>query len=273
MQTVSFIHSAPELASYRYRAAMPAKEIGAEINDYSRDILVFSKPQVDELNKAEMLVKQLKTIVLDICDDHFGHQYIGPIYRDFLKIASAVSCPTKKMAERIREFTNLPIVVIPDPYEMDEVEPHAEGDKLIWFGHQVNLKAIEPHLNLPNLTIVTGCNAESSPYVPYSKERLDKEMRLANIALFPTMKGHEYKSPNRVINSLRMGLFPVCHKHPSYVEFKRFLWASDVRTGLRWAKEFRSDLNGLVKEGQDYIRDRYSPKAAGDQWRDFLCYV
>jgi hypothetical protein len=161
------------------------------------------------------------------------------------------------------------VAVIPDPYEMEELEPHAFGDQLLWFGHNAGISALNPHRNLQNLTIVTGPKIEPG-MVQYSAEALKAEMTTANIAIFPTIRGHEYKSPNRVINALRMGLFPVCDRHPSYKEFRRFVWQSDIRTGLRWAKEFRQELNGLVRQGQDYIRDRYSPQTIGAQWKQLL---
>ena len=261
MRSVTFIHAMPSLASYRYRAAMPAKEIGAMVNDVEAEIIVVSKPW--DYAKIVPLKEEGKTIVVDFCDDHFNHPEHGQMYHDFAKLADYCVCPTEEMRKRIPSDK---VAIIPDPYEMEELEPHAFGDKLLWFGHPVNLKALEPYRNLPNLTVVSL----GPGVVQYSHETLVEEMKKANIAIFPVKPWDGYKSPNRVVNSLRMGLFPVCHHHLSYVEFKRFLWQSDIPTGLKWAAEFRHDLNDLVKAGQDYIRDRYSPKTIGAKWKDLL---
>jgi hypothetical protein len=264
MRTVSFIHSFGEsAASYRYRARIPAEQIGAKINDFTADVLVFSKPQINDIEAARRAKKLGQMVVVDYCDDHFYHKTLGPIYREMADIADWAVVPTREMRKRVPSAS-----VIPDPYEYPEVSPHADGDRFLWFGHQVNLPAIVPYKNLPNLTIVTGPGYLNT--VEYSYEALKVEMIGANIALFPKIKGDDYKSPNRVVNALRMGLFPICDRHPAYLEFRRFLWASDVPTGLRWAKEFRHELNEHVKGGQDYIRDRFSPEAIGNQWRNLL---
>lgn len=264
MRTVSFIHGwADSSASYRYRAKMPAEQIGASINDLTADVLVFSKPQASDIQAAREGRSLGQKIVVDYCDDHFDHKTLGPVYLAMADLADYAVVPTEEMRKRVPGAC-----VIPDPYEYPEASPHADGDNLIWFGHQVNLPAIVPHKNLPNLTIVTGPGYLNT--VEYSYESLKAELLKANIALFPKIKGDDYKSPNRVINALRMGVFPICDRHPAYVEFKRFLWASDVPTGLRWAKEFRSELNGLVEQGQDYIRHKYSPETVGALWADLL---
>ena len=93
-------------------------------------------------------------------------------------------------------------------------------------------------------------------------------MLLNNIALFPISKLH--KSPNRLVNTLRMGLFPVCDRHPAYEEFKDFCYVGDVFNGRKWANHFNVDLNAFVKKGQDYIRDRYSPETIGEKWANLL---
>ncbi len=267
MQSVSFIHEfGPEFASFRYRAMMPAQQVGATINNASADVLVFSKPSQSALNMAQEAKLEGKKIIADFCDDYFNDSQKGAGYRYLAELADLCVCPTAEMRERIPARK---IAVIPDPYEMDEVQPHAEGEKLLWFGHNAGLKALEPYKDLPRLAIVTG-PAIMKGMIEYSPEALRKTMAESNIALFPTLKGHEYKSPNRVINALRMGLFPICDKHPSYVEFKKFVWQSEVRTGLRWAAEFSHELNDLVKAGQDYIRERYSPQTIGGMWKDLL---
>jgi len=123
----------------------------------------------------------------------------------------------------------------------------------------------EKTVALPNLRIITGPKTIEGT-TPYSPENLLRGFREAHKVLLPTRAGVEYKSPNRLLESLRMGLFPICGDLPAYKEFKRFIWTGEIWTGLRWTKHFRSDLNDLAYEGQDYIRDRYSPERIAKLW-------
>lgn len=263
MRSVAFLHpGTPEMASFRYRTLIPAQQLKAKVNIPDADIIVIGKPVHLEL------IRQLKSegrkIVADFCDDHFGHPGLGPLYRDTAALADYCVAPTAAMRDRIPSGD---IAVIPDPYEMEEAAPHAEGENLLWFGHNAGLSAVK--YKYPNLTVVTGPNIGEG-MIRWSPETLKEEMLKANIAIFPTVRGHEYKSPNRLINALRMGLFPVCDRHPSYEEFKSFVWMTEVPTGIKWAREFKSELNDFVRRGQDYIRGRYSPEAIGVQWKELL---
>ncbi len=45
MPEISFCHYGnPNMASYRYRAMIPARALGAAINDPSADVIIFAKP-------------------------------------------------------------------------------------------------------------------------------------------------------------------------------------------------------------------------------------
>jgi hypothetical protein len=267
MRSVSFIaDQAMWMASYRYRTLIPAHQLCADINNHNAGIIVWGKPGLGDAEHVQRLKANGQTVIADFCDNHFDHPQLGPAYRRIAEIADICTAPTTTMAALIPVAVGKK-AVIPDPYEMPEESPHADGDKILWFGHNAGLKAL--YYQPPNLTVVTGPQVKEG-WVPYSLESLREEMRKANIAIFPTIKGHEYKSPNRLVNALRMGLFPVCDRHPSYEEFKDFIYMSEVPTGIKWAREFKHELNVFVKQGQDYIRDRFSPEAIGMQWKELL---
>ena len=219
-----FIHKlGPDSASYRYRAQIPANHLGCSINQGEAEIVVFSKPLKQDYPILEQARKNC-AIIVDFCDDHFHHPELGEVYGRFMEEANAFVCPTQAMQEIILMtpgYGGQPIHIIEDPYEFEEREPHADGDKYLWFGHQVNLRDAERIKHFPNLTIVTG-PGEIEGAVRYSGQALRQAMVDNNIALFP--KSASYKSPNRLLNSLRMGLFPVCDRHPSYMEFREFCW-------------------------------------------------
>lgn len=266
---ISFVNSNTEqMASFRYRTLIPAQQLGAKINDPEADTLIFGKPNhVGTVKQAKALGKR---VIVDFCDDHFDHPSLGEIYRRVLDHADLVTCPTAIMQERINEIRHCEIAIVPDPYEMPELEPHAEGEQLLWFGHNSGFNQVLNKLTyLKNLTVVTGPKIGEG-MIQWTPENLEREMRKANISVFPTTKDQHYKSPNRLVNAIRMGLFPVCDHHPSYKEFNKFIYMGEVPTGVKWAREFVHELNDMVRIGQDYIRDRFSPEAIGKKWDEAI---
>lgn len=274
---VVFVHRlGPQMASFRYRTQAPVEQLkklgwNAEVNNGEADIVVFSKPLPEDVESAKKLKAEGAKIVVDICDDHFADQE-SSTYRELVKVADGIVCGSTVMRGRIFDYVQRDSVAITDPYEFPESEPHADGDYYLWFGHQ---------RNFPELAAVTGimgnrklrvvCGPKPAPQViPWSPENLAKAFAVSNIVVLPTQRGAEYKSPNRLINTIRAGCFPVCMTHPAYLDFKHLVWVGHFPTGLRWAEAFRGDLNGLVKEAQDYIRERYSPETIGAQWAAYL---
>lgn len=253
------------MASYRYRVEVPAKHIGAQINEGFAEIAVFSKPYPEDVELAKQAKEAGAKIVADICDPHFNLSH----YREIVELSDVRVVPTEYMRNYLPDAH-----VIPDPYEFEELRAHADGDRVLWFGHRVNLKDVQKWAKMPNLRIVSGPFEETPEGITeYSPENLRKALSEDNIAFFPTSEGSEYKSPNRLLNALRMGLFPICHRHPSYTEFRDFCWVGDIREGFTWAKHNRNDLNDLVREGQRYIRDKFSPETVGEKWKDLLSSI
>lgn len=281
-KNIVFIHrGGPEMASYRYRALVPATHL-SRINGYScainggaADILVFSKPMIDDVDMLKAAKKEGCKIVVDFCDDHFDK---NAHYKFIAKEADLVVCPTPVMADRILEHTGrLADHVIPDAYEHEEKEPHAEGFNLLWYGHKSNLQDIKmwvPHIRDPwKLSIATGPNYPEADKNKWGVEAIAEELSKANSVFIPTRKGAEYKSNNRVLNAVRGGCFVIAANHPSHAEFRKWLWVGEPQTGLNWAKAFQKDLNGLVKEAQNYIREKYSAKTIGKLWEEVVACV
>lgn len=253
------------MASYRYRTEVPAKHIGASINGGHAEIAVFSKPFPEDVDLAKQCKESGAKVVVDLCDPHTSLKH----YQEIIALADHVVVASEWARENI--FPNS--VVIPDPYEFEEIEPHCHGEKYLWFGHKTNLKDMDKWRYLPNLRIVSGPFEDVPEGITfYSPENLRRALIEADFTLFPSRAGAEYKSPNRLLNALRMGTFPICHPVPSYKEFRDFVWVGDMLEGLRWSRH-QDNLNDLIKEGQDYIRDRFSPQTIGELWRDFLSSI
>src|SRR6185295_15134696 len=138
-------------------------------------------------------------------------------------LADLVIVPTANMSDRLVKYGFRPAdVVIPEAYEEPHGEPHADGaDQYLWFGAQGNLKDIRPWirngtLNGFNLNVVTGpCEGLGHDWTQWSPAVQTSALQQANVVLLPTRIGTEYKSANRLVNSLRAGCFPVCGDLPS----------------------------------------------------------
>lgn len=270
----------PQMATYRYRAEIPAQEVSklngfkCGVNEGEADIVIFTKPCAADIDLAIKFKAEGAKIVSDLQDDHFSspEANVQNVYREMAKLSDALVCATDVMQGRIKQETGKDSVAIPDPYEFDEVEPHANGDNFLWFGHQTNFSALAGVTKLMGerkLRVVIGPKPVPNT-IPWSLENMKKAFSMSNIVILPTQEGHEYKSPNRLINSIRQGCFAVCMEHPSYWEFRDYVWVGDFYTGLRWTDAFRDELNERVRAAQDYVRDRYSPQAIGRQWAQFL---
>ena len=267
----------PELASFRYRAMIPSEEVAKHngfktaINDGDADIVIFTKPTGDDIELSKKLKAEGAKIIFDLSDNHF-HTKLEPIYREVVKIGDHFICASEAMQGIIRAESGRDAKIIPDPYEFDEVPPHAQGDSFLWFGHYRNFYEVSRVVDAMDgrkLRVVTGPK-EIPGTIPWSLENMREVFKMTNVVILPTQAGAEYKSPNRLINSIRQGCFAVCMNHPAYYEFRDFVWVGDFRTGLRWTDAFIDELNERVKAGQDYIRDKYSPAAIGNVWAEFL---
>lgn len=236
------------MASFRYRAAIPAKELGWGLNEPA-DLKILSKPQAHELTGM---------YIADFCDDHFDKL---PFYRRALTEALAVTCPTKAMQERIRGL-GCEAHIIPDPYEYPEAPPHCNGDKLLWFGHQTNVGSLQrvlPELSGYPLRVVS--NAAGA--VPWSFGGMFQEFMYADIVIMPATK--EYKSPNRAVESIRQGCFVVAEPHPSLTDLP--IWKGNIKEGIEWARANQQQANEMTREAQRVVSSLFAPSMVAYAWR------
>lgn len=274
-----FVHRmGPSFASYRYRAAIPAAQVGGTVNEGEGSVFIFSKPTPDDVVLAKECKAEGVKVVADLGDDHFRHPTWGPVYQEMVTLCDALVTPTENMAGRIIKYMGRKAdAVIPDPYEESLVAPHANGaERFVWFGSPLNLKDLDPYwafLKGMPLTVVTGMNPRKNfDYLRWTPEVQTAQLRQAQVAFLPIRKGVEYKSPNRLVNALRAGCFVVTDQKPSTLEFRRYVWAGNVMTGVKWAQHFRDELDDIVTEGQTYV-EKFSPETVGAQWTQFLSSV
>lgn len=256
---ISFIHrGGEEMASYRYRVSIPARELGFEINNPNVETLIFSKPFPKDLLLAD---KHRGRIVVDICDDHLGTE----LYRDMLQLSHVVTCSTLELQKRIAEY-GYHAHYIPDTYEFDEKSPHCNGINLIWFGHKLNLYSLNRILpDIMDYPLRVVSNAPKT--IPWSVDTTKAELDRADIAIFPATK--DYKSPNRVLEAIRRGCFVVAEDHPSLEGFEG-IWIGNIRQGIEFAQQHPEKANSWTRQAQAFIRNKYSPKTQASAWRKAL---
>ncbi len=277
MTKAVFVHRmGPDFASYRYRAAIPAKTIGASVNGGEGSVYIFSKPTPDDVTLAKECKAEGVKVVADLGDDHFRHPVWGPVYIEMVKLCDALVVPTDNMAGRIMKYLGRKVdAVIPDPYEEALTPPHANGPKesYLWFGNQANLKDLDAYWEFMKqmpLTIVTGTNPRKNfDYLQWSPAVQTEQLHQNQCVFLPIRKGVEYKSPNRLVNAIRAGCFVLTDRHPSTMEFRRYAWVGNVMTGIKWAQGFHDELNDIVADGQKYI-EKFSPENVGKQWSQLL---
>lgn len=271
-----FVHRmGPEFASYRYRAMIPAEQVGGTINQGEGQVFIFSKPTPDDLALAKECQAEGVKVVADLGDDHFRHAVWGPIYVELAKCCDALVVPTENMAGRIKKYIGRTVdLIIPDPYEEPPCSAHANGaERILWFGGTHNLKDLTPYrqyLKDLDVTILTGAqHGEPFKFVRWTQTAQTEQLQRANIVFLPVRKGVEFKSANRLVNAIRAGCFVVGDLHPSHREFRDYCWTGNPLTGLKWAYHFRDELDDIVTAGQAYIQ-KFSPEAIGKLWTQLL---
>ena len=253
----SFIHWGDKTsASWRYRAKIPSKG-WATLNDFTADTLIFAKPQANELMHMARAKARGAWVVVDFCDDHFDWVH----YKEALRLADAVTCPTEAMAQIIKGHGR-DAMVIADPYEYPEAKPHYNGVNLLWYGHAVNRHSLErvmPDLEGYPLRVVSNFGGA----IPWSHETMLEEFARADIVVIP--KTEEYKSPNRAIEAIRQGCFVVAEPQPSLKDFP--IWLGDIKEGIEWTKQ--QNVNELISKAQKFVTEWYTPKILIDKWKTY----
>lgn len=261
--TISFLHrGGPSMASYRYRALIPARELGASLNEPSADVVVLAKPVPDEVTMARAILSDGRAVIVDVCDDHLDWTH----YQELLSIASAVTCPTPELARRIATFCGRLATVIDDPYEQDECAPHGAGRRVLWFGHASNLASLRRVIgDLQDFDVLVVSNALGAR--PWSPETMDEAWTWADCVILPATA--TYKSANRAVDSIRRGCFVVAEPHPAVLALPG-IWIGNIREGVSWAVSNWSEANRWTRRAQGYVGRRYAPATLASAWRS-LC--
>jgi len=252
----------PELASYRLRVAIPAEHLGC---DYT--IGATGKPTFFFKNGNRALADTLTGgVVYDVVNDHFRGKYAAE-YHGMCSIADRITVASEAMAEIVYEHTGRDAIVISDPYENIESAPLCVGNEVLWFGHSANLASLLPHLDTidPNYRAVICSNVPSAT-VQWSQRNEAHCLYSAGVVL---MTGNNPgASANRVVKALRAGRFVVAPENcaESWRELAPYIHIGDVAEGIAWAFNNREDACQKIKQGQEFVAQRFAPSSIGEKW-------
>lgn len=259
----SFFHYGDAMmASYRYRAHIPSRELGLPLRDESADVWILSKPDKTSpvwMDRAKFLDKK---IIVDVCDAHLGLPY----YQDAIRRADLVTTSSAFTAQLIQDDFGIQAVVIDDPYEFNERTPHVKGSHLFWFGHKNNYHGLQRYLpllesySLRVMSNVDGC-------LPWSLSGLEQELQQADIVLITDSAPH--KSANRAVEAIRTGCFVVAEPHPSLAQIHG-IWVGNLLKGIEWAIQHPDSCNAQLMKSQEYVRERFSPVRVANAWRTVI---
>lgn len=214
---------------------------GAEsfIHGRGYDVEIFQK--VYWINRAK---KTPAIKILDICDtDWTSNDNVMP----FIKHVDAITCPTEKFIDFFKDYTDVPVKVIPDRVDLETIpkpkEHKGTAKNVVWFGfhnNQEGLVAIENKLLEAGVKLTVISNDIKHPlpklnnkglfnYVKYDEKTADHDiLKHADFVVMPphpkddngdVYYKYSFKSNNKTVHSWALGL-PVA---TSAEEFDRFM--------------------------------------------------
>ena len=221
---------------------MPEAERFVQGKEY--ETIIFQKVYLKEMARA---FKGRK--ILDICDPDWldGFELVS-----FLEEMDAVTVPTETLKEAISKFTKLPVYVIPDRVNLEEMNPpkkhEGKAKKVVWFGYSHNSDVLDATLlNIKKLGLtlkVISDGVYSSSECPIEFVKWDPltwqdEIQDCDICLLPDkLRGRAlFKSPNKTHQAWVLGM-PVAK---TLLDLERFMDGEErqkeAEERYSWAKE------------------------------------
>jgi hypothetical protein len=252
----------PHLVSYRGRIAVPAEYLRKQgwrvsVGQYQpgATVHVFSKHWNKEADLYRM--KQSPCGIFDVCDDHFDGTH-GSYYREMCRAARVLVFSSEGLRDIVGRGN-----VIYEPYELPEGKVRTPTErKALWFGHQANLYTVAPHIEAMKglgweVRLVMNAPPELPNFFPFSLKTLKEQLSWCHVVLLPQPKA--WKSPNRMVEALRAGRFPLLDSIPAYEG-----WG--LPTGELWNRLescLETDWTTHLKAAQNRVKREFSPESVG----------
>jgi len=256
---VTFAHFGDDIASSRYRAIIPQRELAELGVKAGNDWCVIGKH-----SWHWGMLAAFRRVCFDVCDDHFGHPVWGEHYHTSCLRADLVTCNSHEMARTIESKIGKQAIVIPDPYEQFECQPRVDAKMPLWYGHRSNLQDIAPYVGrLPGLRIISNADG----FTQWSPETMDCAFDACGMVVIPTGKSM-CKSGNRAVEAIRRGRFVVSGYLPAYADLG--IYVGDIMDGVEWVKTHERQALERIKASQAYVRDEYCPRRIAKLWLQAL---
>ena len=108
------------------------------------------------------------------------------------------------------------------------------------------------------------------PIVPYSIDSLLWGFAQCDITIIPNAGSNSAKGANRMIESIRQGVFVVAEPMPAYEEFRDWMYIGEIKEGIEWCRQNKAELQGRIQKAQEYIVKEYNPTKTGERWQRLI---
>lgn len=255
------------------------------------------------LNACRRVKNKGCRLIVDICDYPFRENPIDidEFYRKVLPLTDTLVVNSEQMATRMARHYKKKITVIEDavlaPAEQPVFAPSGTL-KLLWFGHPLNLRFLEPFVvellasgpKPCKLVIVTAdgfgakelaqqiqdhhAPAVQAKFVEWSLESTREELAACDMSVLPAdpfdlLKGGA--SANRLAEVINAGRFAVASPLQSYLPFADAAWlGNNLVEGIRWAQANGAEVLQRIQRGQGLVSGRFTLRKIGSQWCDLF---
>ncbi len=244
-------------------------------------------------------------VVADFCDHHFDDSKWVEHHRALAEAADAVTVATPALGRVIEQRVGRDDwVVVDDPWECPAGEPRFDPDPAgplacLWFGHHLNLPTLEAQLprlhawagsRRPiSLSVFTPRTRDVWHYleklrerlapaidlvpVPWTPDGLPAALARADLVLLPSSH-HPHrlaKSPNRPVEALHAGRFPLCWPLPSYLELGELVRiGEDLASGIEWCLRHPDEVRRRLVLARELLPARFAPEVVAGRWEAIL---
>jgi len=256
--------------------------VGPEVNP-DADVLIFQKHMNQRYDAAMVSIfKGNKKVIFDVADSHFNgklHDY----YASMINAADLVTASGPNLAEQIKEITGKDSSVCNDPITFPHY-PYRPGNKdtpsLLWFGSATNLGPLHALLHEvgdTHLTVISNPHPmvpgpDGKPpyeFIEWQPNLVETEIWKYDAVIIPIGDDptKQNKNTNRAVDALMAGRFVITDSMRVYGELEPFIFIGPLDQGIQFLKDNPDKVKQMVKDGQDYVREKYSDVVIKQQWK------